>query len=206
MAFFEERLPDCYTFGARGGPMFSTEVVTTAGGQQFANQNWTLPLARYDISSGIKTRVDFEELQAFFYNVGGRRDGFRFKAWPDFEGEDQPSVLLTGSTYQMQRAYVKGARTFLRTIYKPVSGTIFIHRITSGGVVSLISPTIDYTNGQFTVTGHSTGDRYRWTGEFDLPVRFGSDVMEAEVVNKKGSTGELLIGWPNVQVTEIRQP
>ena len=49
MSFFEARLPERFSFGARGGPLFSTEVVKTTGGQRFANKNWLMPLHRYDV-------------------------------------------------------------------------------------------------------------------------------------------------------------
>ncbi|MEO6710028.1 MAG: DUF2460 domain-containing protein [Planctomycetota bacterium] len=201
MSFFEERLPDCYSFGARGGPVFSTEVVRTAGGQRYANKNWLLPIHRYDISSGIKTRDDFEVLRAFFYNVAGQFDGFRFKDWADYQADRQPTVLVSGAIYQMQRSYIRGIRTFKRTISKPVSGTVIFYR-TRAGVTSTISPTIDYTTGQVTVAGHVAGDAYTWSGEFDVPVAFTSDAMEREIVDKNAEG--LLIGWPSVQIEEIR--
>jgi hypothetical protein len=51
-------------------------------------------------------------------------------------------------------------------------------------VTSTITPTIDYTTGQATVTGHVAGDTYTWTGQFDVPVAFVNDSMEAQIINK----------------------
>ncbi len=100
----------------------------------------------------------------------------------------------------MERAYVFGARTFLRPIYKPVTGATFTR--TRSGVTSAITPTVATTTGVVTVTGHSSGDTYRWTGEFDVPVAFTSDMMEASIDNR--SAGQFVISWPSVQVEEIR--
>lgn len=201
MAFFETRLPECYAFGARGGPVFSTEVVKTTGGQRYANANWLMPLHLYDISQGVKTQTDFEVIRDFFYVVGGRRDGFRFKDWADYVATLQPLSLITGSVYQMNRVYVRGSRTFARPIYKPVAGATFVR--TRGGTPSAITPTVDYTTGQVTVSGHVAGDTYAWSGEFDVPVAFVNDQMEAEITNRNQREG-FLITWPSIQIEEIR--
>lgn len=202
MAFFEERLDPCITFGARGGPVFNTQVSKVDSGFRSANKNWAFPLHRYDVSQGIKSNADFETVRAFFYNVSGQFDGFRFKDWADFEAvQTNTSLTASGSDWQMQRKYVRGARTFLRPIYKPVSGTASIYR-TRSSVVTTATATIDYATGLATITGHVGGDTYTWNGEFDVPVAFTSDVMEAEIVNR-GRDG-LLISWPSCQVEEIR--
>lgn len=201
MAFFEERLPDCFSFGARGGPMWSTEVVKTTGGFRFANGNWLMPLHVYDVSSGVKTPDDFELLRAFHFNVGGRRDGFRFRDWADYEATLQPMSLISGSTYQLLRRYTSGSRTFDRPIYKPATVAVFRTR---AGVTSAISPTVGLTTGQVIVTGHLGGDTYSWTGVFDVPVAFVQDQLEAVIENKNPTKG-LLISWPAIQVEETRE-
>lgn len=197
MADFEERLSTCYSLGARGGPMFSTEVTKTTGGQAYTNRNWTMPLHRYDITQAVREEADFAELREFFFNVGGRADAFRFKDLADYRATAQPLAAVTvGTLYQLTKVYTRGARSFSRTINKPVN-SIAVFRNGSS-----ISPTIDYTTGRVTISGHTGGDVYTWTGEFDVRVAFTSDAMEHEIVNK--GSGGLLIQWPSIQVEERR--
>lgn len=203
MDFFDEQFPPCYSFGASGGPMFSTEATLATGGERFAIKNWTMPLHAWNISSGIKSQADFEVYREFFYNVAGQYSGFRFKDWLDFEVTAQPAAQISGGTFQLQRAYVRGVRTFLRTIYKPVSGTVSVVR-TRAGVPAGISPSIDFTTGQFTDSTHVAGDSYTWSGQFDVPVAFISDIMEATIQDK--NRGGLLVEWPQVSVRELRNP
>jgi uncharacterized protein (TIGR02217 family) len=201
MSFFESRLPERFSFGAKGGPVFSTEVVKTAGGQRYANKNWLMPLHRFDVSENVKTQDDYDAIRAFFYNVAGQFDGFRFKDWSDYRATAQPlTAIVSGSTYQMTRAYIFGARTFSRPIYKPNAGASFTR--TRSAVTSSISASYSTTTGVVTVSGHVSGDTYAWTGEFDVPVAFTSDMCEASIDNKSG--GQFVISWPNVQVEEIR--
>ena len=201
MAFFDDRMPERLSFGARGGPMFSTEVNKTTGGQRYANGNWLYPLHLFDVSQGVKTQTDFEEIRAFFWVVNGRRDAFRFKDWSDYRAVSQPLVLIGGSDYQLLRRYSHGSRTFDRPIYKPVATpTVYRTRV---GVTTAISPTIDLTTGEVTVSGHLGGDTYTWTGEFDVPVAFVNDQLESIIVNRNPQEG-FLIEWPSIQLEEIR--
>lgn len=202
MSFFENRLPERLSFGARGGPAFSTEVVKTQGGQRSSNRNWLFPLHRFDVSHGVKSEEDFDEIRSFFYNVSGQFDGFRFKDWADYKANRQPLTTITlGTSYQLNRQYVRGSRTFNRPIYKPVSGTIVVYR--NG---SVIAPAVSTTTGVVSITGHTGGDFYTWSGEFDIPVAFTSDILETVIENKTGSggTSDFLISWPSIQLEEIR--
>lgn len=197
MAFFEERLSVKLSYGARGGPQFSTTVVKAKSGFRKANKDWVMPLHVYDVSQCIRSNADFEELRAFFYNVAGQGDGFRFKDWGDYQCDRTNSslTLISGSNYQLNRIYARGARTFTRPIYKPVSATVIVYDV--GGTP--LAATVDYTTGIATVTGTPAA----WLGEFDVPVAFTSDVMEAEITSRSQGVG-LLISWPSVQVEEIR--
>lgn len=188
MAFFEDRFPECVSYGASGGPVWSTTVTTTQSGKRFANRNFVYPKHEYDASQGVKTKEDFENVRAFFYNVFGQFDGFRYKDWSDFEVTAGQGVIitLTGGAKQLGRRYAFGARTFDRPISKPVNGTV---TITGGG-------TLDYTTGL--ITG---GAPTSWVGEFDVPVAFGTDLLSAEIVSRNSSG--LLFSWASIPLKEI---
>lgn len=201
MAFFEDRLSPRFTFGARGGPQWNTQVTKVDSGFRSANKKWLMPLHRYDLSECIRSNDDFEEVRAFFYNVSGQFDGFRVKDWGDFQitfanRAQRSSLASVSGSWQLQRSYTKGIRTFNRPIYKPVSGSVVIYD--SGGTP--LTATVDYTTGLASVSGTPV----TWSGEFDVPVAFTSDVMEVEITSKNQQAG-LLMSWPSVQVEEIRE-
>lgn len=203
MAFFEERFPERIAMGARGGPRWKTAKAVTGAGFRNANKEWTSPLHVYNVAQAVKTAADFEEVRDFFMCVYGAFDGFRFKDFADYRaGTRGVCTLISGSTYQMGKTYSFGARSFTRTINKPVSGTIAIIR-TRAAVPSDItgSSTIDVTTGQVIVTGHVGGDTYTWTGEFDVPAAFVEDLLETELI---GHAQNLLLSWTSIQIEEIR--
>lgn len=203
MAFFEERMNPDLTFGAQGGPVFSTSRAVSTSGREVVNRNWSLPLHRYNVQHCIKTAADFDEILAFFYVVSGAFDGFRYKDWNDFTDDNRGILtLVSGSQYQMFKTYTKGSRTFNRKISKPVAG-VQIFRFRSGVQSNITgSSTIDLTTGLVTVTGHVAGDTYRWSGEFDVPVRFMSDDLLYTIVNKSGT--EFLIDSGPIELMEVR--
>lgn len=192
MAFFEERFPECIRFGVTGGPRFSTTRTTAQNGFSAKQRNWQYPLQSYQAAQAVQSEADFEAVRAFFYNVYGGYDGFRFKDWSDYRVTAGKGVIITrdDGLKQLARAYTYGVRTFTRPISKPVAGTVVI---TGGGV-------LDYTTG--IVTG---GAPTAWVGEFDVPVEFAEDLMDVEIVNKSSSKG-MFLSWASLQLTEIRIP
>src|SRR5215472_6880564 len=130
MASFDEvQFPPSISFGATGGPGFSTKVIILSSGYEARNQNWSLARAEYDISTGIKTKADMDAVIAFFYARAGRARGFRFKDWKDYQATSEPVFALGGGNYQLAKSYVSGSVGYQRLITKPVAGTISV----SGG-------------------------------------------------------------------------
>jgi uncharacterized protein (TIGR02217 family) len=204
MAFFEERFPDSIAQGGRGGPRFSTSAQKTPGGFRGANQNWSAPLHFFNVDQAVKTEADFVTVRAFFYVVKGAFDGFRFKDYSNFTVTQAQGAmpLVTGSVYQMSKTESYGSRSWVRTIAKPVAGTAVIYRTRSSVTTDITSScTIDTTNGHVTVTGHVSGDTYAWAGEFDVPVAFSRDDLEAEWLGPKGF---LQLSWGSIDLEEIR--
>lgn len=204
MAFFEHRMNECLSYGARGGPVFSTSRAFSSSGRRSANKNWSAPLHRYDVAYAIRNETDFKEVRNFFYVVSGAFDGFRFKDHQDFTADGQGIMtLVTGSTYQMRKNYKVGSRTYVRIIQKPVSGSVKIFRTRSGVTTDITNTsTITFETGTVVVTGHAGGDVYTWTGEFDVPVAFTSDEFFPSIVNKSGD--EFLLDGGPIEVEEIR--
>lgn len=175
MAFLEQRLSDAISRGSKGGPRTSRNKTYVQSGKLKQQFNWTRPLHRYDISFGIKTKEDFEEVRAFWMVVmfGGPYEGFRYKDWGDYQATTATGrlTLITGSTWQLKRRYTRGAASYDRTITKPVAGTVVVY---DAGGTPLVA-TVDATTGIATVTGTPAS----WAGEFDVPVQFEDDELDA---------------------------
>ena len=187
MAFHEIRFPDNISRGARGGPERRTQIVELASGDEERNASWANSRRRYDVAYGIRRADDLAAVVAFFEARNGRLHGFRYKDWADYKSAlpsqantatDQQIGTGTGSTqtFQLTKRYTSGAQTWVRTITKPVAGTV---RVALGMVEQMSGWTVDTTTGLITFTAAPAGGVIVRAGfEFDVPVRFDSDTLD----------------------------
>ncbi len=194
MAFLESpRFPDSISYGCKGGPTWQTAVIAVASGHEARNQVWAAARHRYDVSHVYHHGDDgkLALLRAFFLAVRGRLHGFRFRDPLDHRAVAGEGVLanLGGGQYQLRKRYVAGASLYDRDISKPVAASV---AISGGGAYSL--------NATTGIVTHSAGAAPTgWTGEFDVPVRFETDVMAASV------DGPHEYGhWQAISLIEIR--
>nr|WP_254216248.1 DUF2460 domain-containing protein [Burkholderia multivorans] len=48
------------------------------------------------------------------------------------------------------------------------------------------------------------GEALTWTGQFDVPVRFDTDQMQKQIMDRAGPNGDLIVDWDSVPLIEIR--
>lgn len=201
---------------AKGGPMFNTTVLTLASGSESRNINWSRERPMWDISPGIRTVEDFRYYQKFFFARRGKAVGFRFPDplddrcpfWNDTPGDaDSLPVLFTTdgvtTTFQLTKTYTDAGGTFTRIIKKPRSGTLVLYDSHSPLTVLTagVNYTVDYTTGIVTLTGAlPTSSNHEIIGhyEFDIPVRFDTDQLNASV-----NAGEVVV-WDSIPVVGLK--
>ncbi|MFN4201882.1 MAG: TIGR02217 family protein [Tabrizicola sp.] len=187
MAFHEVRFPDNISRGARGGPERRTQIVELASGVEERNASWASSRRRYDVAYGIRRGDDLATVVAFFEARNGRLHGFRFKDWAGFKSclpsqtpgsSDQSIGTGNGSTtqFQLTKRYTSGAQSWTRTINKPVAGTV---TIALNGTPQASGWSVDTATGVVTFsTAPAAGVAVTAGFEFDVPVRFDSDVLD----------------------------
>ena len=198
MSFHEVRFPDDIAYGATGGPEFATNVVATASGYEQRNINWSAARGRWDVASGLKKQTQLDTLIAFFRARKGRAYGFRFKDWTDFKATAQALGSGNGTikTFQLIRTYSSGGNTDVRTITKPVAGTVKIYL---AGVLQASGWSVNTTTGVITfTTAPENGVAVSADYEFDVPVRFDTDRMAVTIEQVN------LHQWSGIPIVEIR--
>ncbi|WP_342270601.1 DUF2460 domain-containing protein [Rickettsia endosymbiont of Orchestes rusci] len=198
-AFAEIQFPPEISYGSKGGAMFSTDIVTTFSGHEQRNINWQEARARYDISSGIKTEEQWQQLIAFFRSRRGRAIGFRYKDWSDYKGINQLLGKGNGEKkeFQLVKNYISGNYNYTRIINKPVNNNIC--RIYLDCLLIEQGFNIDFTSGIITFD-QSPGIDEEITAdfEFDVPVRFDTDQLDLSI-------DSFAVGsWGNIPLVEIR--
>lgn len=201
MSFDEVRLPTKIEFGALGGPRFRTEVVVLGSGHEQRNAEWSATRARWDIAPGIQSASDLDAIIAFWYARQGRLRGFRFKDHTDFSaiGQVLISEVQGGETSaQLVKNYTSGGQTFVRTITKPVSGSVQLYLNAAP-----ISSSVDVSTGIATFGALSAGSPAEALSadfQFDNPARFDTDSLAIRQVTHARDAVETL---PLVEIRDI---
>lgn len=144
----EVRLQEDISRGATGGPRFKTIIVTGAAGSEQRVAQWAQARWRFDVSHALRNPTQAQALEAFFLARMGRLHGFRFKDWSDYTATNEPLTETGAPTVQLQKTYTSGAVSYVRTIYKPVSGTVSLRKNGSGPLGGI---SVDTTTGLVTL-------------------------------------------------------
>jgi uncharacterized protein (TIGR02217 family) len=197
------RFPENISYGSSGGPGFKTFVFEGHTGVEARSIEWSIARARYNVSYGIRDKTDMDDVRAFFYAVRGRAVGFRYKDWGDYELSNEQIGVGDGTqtVYPITKTYTVGILSYVRRIFKPVSGTVVVR---VNGV--LRTPGTHYNvnteTGVITFTpGNAPASTHPVTVDcqFDVPVRFDTDNLDAS------HEGFLTESWSSIPLIELLQ-
>lgn len=181
--------------GFRGGPFFDVEINRGITGKEIRLLNTPIAYKKYTCSFANRELAFIEEIAEVYYAQRGMTYGFMLKDWFDFELENELIGEGDGAEqdFQITKKYVSytpagsPVREYVRLITLPR---------TSGLVVTINgTPTVAYTllpDGIITFTAAPANDALiRVTGEFDVPVRFDSELESSMLNTGVGSYGSI---------------
>lgn len=208
MAFDNVRFPVSISLGSSGGPTRRTEIVVTGSGSEERNSRWADSRRVYNAGYGVKNLDDLHTVIGFFEERRGRLHGFRWKDHRDFKSCSPVATVTpldqvvgtgngTNAAFQLVKKYGTGLRDYVRTITKPVSGTV---RMAVNGVetsnfsVNTTTGVVTFTAGSIPAAGATVTAGF----EFDVPVRFDTDELRINLAAL--DAGEI----PDIPIVEIR--
>ena len=209
MNFHEVRFPTALSFGSSGGPERRTEIVSLSNGFEERNSPWAQSRRRYDAGLGMRSLDDLAEVFSFFEARRGQLFGFRWKDWTDFksclpsekfDALDQKFGDGDGvrADFPLIKNYRSGAFNYQRQISKPLAGRV---KVALAGDMQEegVHYEVDYATGHIRFFTAPPLDAILTAGyEFDVPVRFDTDRIEA-------SSGAFAAGEiPAIPVVEVR--
>lgn len=209
MNFHETRFPAPLSIGSSGGPERRTEIVTLSNGFEERNSPWLHSRRRYDAGLGVKSLDDLADVIAFFEARHGQLYGFRWKDWTDFKSgtpssRTSPTDQLCGTgdgvqkNFSLVKQYVSGKQAYERPINKPVSGTVLV-AVDGVHMKPGTDFAVNHTVGLVAFAdAPAKGAAVHAGFEFDVPVRFDSDRINASLAGF--AAGEI----PSIPVVEVR--
>ena len=208
MAFDDIRFPTAISLGATGGPERRTDIVVTGSGSEERNSRWADSRRRYNAGFGVKSLDDIHEVVRFFEERRGRLHGFRWKDHTDFKscspkGQvtalDQAIGTGNGVTagFALVKRYGTGLRDYVRTITKPVFGTVVIAvagTVSANFTVNALTGVVTFNIESIPAAGAAITAGF----QFDVPARFDTDQLRINLT--QFSAGDI----PDIPVVEIR--
>jgi len=168
-SFLEDRLPINIDYGSSFGEEYAVEIDTTANGNEYRRLRHNAPRARYDLSFDMRQQLwVMDEVVSLYHRVFGRFAGFRVKNLADYSSNgytgmptalDQACVLVSPGVYQLQKSYGGAGGTIIvgrpiRTVFKPVSGTVKIGM--AGSEIHSSQWSVDTTTGLVTMAANKS--------------------------------------------------
>lgn len=188
-------------------PVFSTQIVESPSGHERRSSDWADARLSFDAGPGVRSDADIAALIAFFRARRGAARGFRFTDPYDDRscapgGTPGPIDQRLGmgdgvrTQFQLSRHYGEGEEAQIRSITRPVAGTI---RVAVDGVerldgwrhagLGVIAFDVPPADGALLTAGF----------RFDVPVRFAEDRLD--INRATWAAGEA----PSVPLVEIRE-
>lgn len=193
------RFPDTVSIGAGGGPVFQTDVFTGYSGIEQRAVKMRRPRHKYKVALGTRVDADMTVARDFFFTVGGKNTGFRFKDWSDYRIVD--GTIGTGNgvltVFNIIKTYAAGSLTFDRRIYKPVGSSLTLK---DNGTLKVEDTDffVNYSTGVITFAVAPVNTHVLTvTCDFDVPVRLDVDQMTS------AHTGYTIQEWQSIGLIEV---
>jgi uncharacterized protein (TIGR02217 family) len=171
----KRRLPVDVAPNTRSSPKFRTTIKRLRGGGEYRNGLWSDPLREFTIQYNARTKGRVEdELIDFIMETRGSLYGFRVRDWSDYQAVDEEVAVGDGTTYYFP--LYKQYGTYSRRILKPIDSGFSVK---FDGVAADIEYFPDIVNGYVVfATPPKPNVVIRWSGTFDVPVRFEDDAID----------------------------
>lgn len=200
MTAYATELDLCPAYGWQGGPEFNTRIVSLRNGHERRNANWAQMRHHYTLPFQNITDDDYlGDLKAVFLAMLGQTHSFLAKDHSDFQADGEAlGTSPAGSTpVQLKKTYTFGSATYVRNILKPKAGSVTVYQ---NGVAK--AGTFSTTTGLFTpTTAWTAAAALTWDGEFFVPVRFASDLLQMSIDSKRGGTAYAMNG--SIELVEV---
>lgn len=215
MSFHNEQFPTDVSWGSRGGPGYFTNIIELDSGIEERVARRSRARRRYDVSYGIRRYSQLASLVSFYIGRKGPASGFRYKDWSDFttNSDGQSAQAFTDQTigtgdgttkvFQMVKRYQSGSQTEVRNLTKLVASSLLIG---VNGTLQTSGWTVDDDTGLITFTTAPTSGHTITGGcQFDVPVRFGSELDESIMLAMENFSSGSMEAIPLIEIMDEDQ-
>lgn len=192
----------CPTFGWEGGPEFLTEIVPLRNGREVRTARWDRVRHKFTAPYMNITKEDFRAIKRMHLVCRGMLHAFRWRDQLDYQATNE--IFGTGDasedTFQLGKFSTIDGVEYYREVFALVDTPV----ITVNGVPTTAF-SVNLRTGEVVFDSPPAAAAVlRWTGEFDIWVRFNSDYLPFSLDNPDATndTIELLeVAAPDEEVS-----
>lgn len=187
----------CPTFGWEGGPEFLTEIVPLRNGREVRTARWDRVRHKFTAPYMNITKEAFRDIKRMHLVCRGMLHAFRWRDQLDYQATDE--IFGTGDgvedTFQLGKFSILDGVEYYREVFALVDTPV----ITVNGVPTTAF-SINLRTGEVVFDAPPAAAAVlRWTGEFDIWVRFNSDYLPFSLDNPDATNG-------TVELLEVAPP
>lgn len=188
--YIDAYLEPCPGYGWAGGPTFSTQIVSLMNGREKRNARWKQPRHTFSAPYQNISQEAFRQIKAMFLLCRGSTFAFRFRDENDFQADQAQFAVADGeqTRFQLGITFIQAGRSFFREVHALANEPI----ISVDGIAVGSGYTVDLDRGivEFD-TPPASGSVLRWTGDFDVWVRFATDELSFTLDNPDATNGSI---------------
>lgn len=196
--YLDAYLTPCPGYGWEGGPEFKTRIVDMPTGRERRNADWEQPRHRYTAPFLNISRDAYRQIKRMHLVCRGQLHAFRFRDQLDYQSTNEIFAIGDGVTteFQLSKVSVIDGVEYARNVYAILSAAITDNNVAAAPVVDMERGLAAFSVAP--IAGHVL----RWTGEFDIWVRFNQDYLPFSLDNPDATNGvvDLLEVPPPVEV------
>lgn len=180
----------CPGFGWQGGPEFKTQIVELNSGRERRNALWQDSRHRYSAPFLNISKEDYKLIKKMHLVCRGQLNCFRFKDELDYQAFEEEFAIGDGITkkFQLRKISSIDGVSYIRNVYALPSIPI----IKKNGTLISSGFTIDLDRGLIEfITAPLLGEDLKWTGDFDVWVRFNQDYLPFTLDNPDATNGQI---------------
>lgn len=182
-------LTPCPGYGWEGSPRFRTLITELQNGDEYRNAEWME--ARHEFNAPFLniTKEAYREIKRMFMVCRAMAYAFRFRDELDYQAVDEEFAVANGTDDEFQLAKISVADSveYVRNVYAlPSAPTITVNGVATTAF------TVNLRTGKVLFDSPPAASAVlRWSGEFDIWVRFTTDSIPFSLDNPNATNGSV---------------
>jgi uncharacterized protein (TIGR02217 family) len=182
MAYLNAYLDECAAFGWTGGPEFKTRIRVLTNGRERRNADWAQGRHRYTLPFMNIGEEQYRAIRQMFETCRGMLHTFRYRDLLDYHADNEEFGIGTGATaeYQLSKLSQIDGVIYQREVY-----ALAVMPVITSNHAPIVPSAVDLDRGKVVINA-TAGHVLRWTGNFDVWVRFNHDALPFSIDDRRG--------------------